>query len=84
MNDFNINRNELSIPARMTLKTIDDYLNIMVENHGVIMMTELDLHHARWEELETSLRWNSDEDDELSLKTHTYRGVRIVRKEWEE
>ena len=82
MNDFEIDMEDLSIPARMTLKTIEDYLMIMLENNPEMELRKLDLHHVRWDELDKSLTYNSDEC--YSLATHSYRGVEIVRKEWEE
>jgi len=85
MNDFEVDMKELSVPARMTLQTVDSYLTIMEHNNPEFQITELDLHHLRWDELETSLKWNTRSgDDYSSLKTHTYRGVKIVRKEWEQ
>ena len=83
MNDFEVDMNELAVPARMTLQTIHDYLTIMSDSNPEMNIRVLDLHHVRWDELETSLKWNT-RDEPASLKTHTYMGVKILRKEWEE
>ena len=84
MNDFEVDMKELAVPARMTLQTIHDYLTIMLDRNPEMNIRVLDLHHVRWDELETSLKWNTRSgDDYASLKTHTYMGVKILRKEWE-
>ena len=85
--DFNLSLkdyNDLSIGARNTLNLIDTYLSIMLENLGEIRMSELNLYHTRWDELQTSLVFvTRGSDHPASLVDNTYRGVKIVRMEWE-
>ena len=75
MSDFDLKENELSIPAKKTLKVIDTYIDTMLEKD--MKLTELELYWERWEELDTSIRFATG--GYCSLPENTHRGVKIIR-----
>jgi outer membrane lipopolysaccharide assembly protein LptE/RlpB len=73
--DMEIDIKQLSKDARETLRIIDLYLDHMGDNIAV-----LSVYETHWDTLETSIKYNHREE-EYSLRTHTYRGVKLVSEE---
>jgi hypothetical protein len=77
MDNFEVDVEELSIPARKTLNIIDSYLDIM-KGKGV-RITEVAVFDGPFDDLDNSLKhWS---EDNHSITTHAYRGVKITRQE---
>ena len=76
MDDIEVDVSELSIPAKQTLRVIDSYIAEMKLNRDTIKMDSLQLYWERYEELDRSIRYHSE--DNHSLATHTYCGIKIV------
>jgi hypothetical protein len=75
--NLEIDAKKLSIPARQTLETLDRYIDFWSDHDRGMKLTVLDLYRERWDELETSIRHQTD--GEQSLETHDYRGLKLVK-----
>ena len=69
MNELVVKIEDLSIPARETLRIISMYLDIVSPPN-----CEIALYSHHWDDLEKSIVYHSDGE---SLITHTFRGIRI-------
>jgi hypothetical protein len=75
MSDITVKTDDLSMDARHTIRVIDMYLDAMLPRE--IRITELAVFRNHWMTLDSSIKYHGREDNE-SLETHTYRGVRII------